>query len=110
MTVPFFGDQAFWGEMCRRAGVGPAPVAIEKLTVQRLLDGLAMLMKPSVSASSYEPLLRAMRNIKDVQVLYDVHCRFWRATPYEPCMVSFLVNLALVDFTVSSLRSSVLLT
>ena len=49
MTVPFFGDQAFWGEMCRRAGVGPAPVAIENLTVQRLLDGLNMLTQPEVS-------------------------------------------------------------
>jgi hypothetical protein len=48
MTLPFFGDQAFWGEMCRRAGVGPAPVAIENLTQQRLLDGLHMLMQPSV--------------------------------------------------------------
>ena len=48
MTLPFFGDQAFWGEMCRRAGVGPAPVAIENLTQQRLLDGLHLLMQPSV--------------------------------------------------------------
>ena len=50
MTVPFFGDQAFWGEMCRRAGVGPAPVAIEHLTQQRLLEGLKMLLQPEVSA------------------------------------------------------------
>ena len=50
MTVPFFGDQAFWGEMCRRAGVGPAPVAIEHLTPQRLLDGLTMLTQPEASA------------------------------------------------------------
>lgn len=50
MTVPFFGDQAFWGEMCRRAGVGPTPVAIEHLTPQRLLDGLIMLTQPEASA------------------------------------------------------------
>ena len=49
MTVPFFGDQAFWGEMCRRAGVGPAPVAIELLTPQRLLDGLSVLLRPEVN-------------------------------------------------------------
>ena len=48
MTVPFFGDQAFWGEMCCRAGVGPPPLAIENLTEQRLLEGLETLMHPSV--------------------------------------------------------------
>ena len=50
MTVPFFGDQAFWGETCRRAGVGPPPMAIENLTQQRLLEGLKMLMDPLVRA------------------------------------------------------------
>ena len=50
MTVPFFGDQAFWGEMCRRAGVGPPPVAVENLTEQHLLEGLKMLMDPLVRA------------------------------------------------------------
>jgi hypothetical protein len=48
MTVPFFGDQAFWGEMCRRSGVGPAPVAVERLTVERLAEGLDFLMRPEV--------------------------------------------------------------
>jgi hypothetical protein len=49
MAVPFFGDQAFWGEMCRRSGVGPAPIAVEELTVQALAEGLAHLMSPEVS-------------------------------------------------------------
>ena len=47
-----FWDQAFWGEMCRRAGVGPPPVAIENLTQQRLLEGLKMLTDPLVRAVS----------------------------------------------------------
>ncbi|EIE23064.1 UDP-Glycosyltransferase/glycogen phosphorylase, partial [Coccomyxa subellipsoidea C-169] len=46
MVVPFFGDQAFWGEMCRRSGVGPAPVAVEKLKVEHLTEGLRFLMQP----------------------------------------------------------------
>ena len=57
MTVPFFGDQAFWGEMCRRAGVGPPPVAIEHLTEQRLLEGLKMLMDPLVRAVTCQSTL-----------------------------------------------------
>lgn len=51
MAVPFFGDQAFWGEMCRRSGVGPAPVAVEKLDVERFKEGLHFLMRPEVKAS-----------------------------------------------------------
>ena len=48
MAVPFFGDQAFWGEMCRRSGVGPAPVPVERLTVEALLEGLGFLARPEV--------------------------------------------------------------
>ena len=50
MAVPFFGDQAFWGEMCRRSGVGPAPVPVERLSVEALLEGLAFLARPEVRA------------------------------------------------------------
>ena len=57
MAVPFFGDQAFWGEMCRRSGVGPAPVPVERLSVEALLEGLAFLARPEVCGSlkPYKP-------------------------------------------------------
>lgn len=48
MAIPFFGDQAFWGEMCRRSRVGPAPIAVEKLTPELLKEGLQFLMRPEV--------------------------------------------------------------
>lgn len=57
MVVPFFGDQAFWGEMCRRSGVGPAPIAVEKLKVEHLTEGLRFLMQPEVSPSPHFPVL-----------------------------------------------------
>ncbi|KAK9843668.1 hypothetical protein WJX81_001889 [Elliptochloris bilobata] len=52
MVVPFFGDQPFWGEACRRAGVGPAPVDVDSLTVHRLADGLRVLAQPQVRAAA----------------------------------------------------------
>ena len=50
-------DQAFWGEMCRRSGVGPAPIAVEKLKVEHLTEGLRFLMQPEVSPSPHFPVL-----------------------------------------------------
>ena len=46
MTVPFLGDEAFLGDMCRRADVGPALVAIKNVTHQPLLASLNMPMQP----------------------------------------------------------------
>lgn len=36
IVVPFFGDQPWWGERIREAGVGPAPIDRQHLTVDRL--------------------------------------------------------------------------
>ena len=57
MAVPFFGDQAFWGEMCRRSGVGPAPVAVENLSVEVLVEALEHLMQPEVDSLPMHRLL-----------------------------------------------------
>jgi sterol 3beta-glucosyltransferase len=35
-AVPFTADQAFWGRIIRRRGVGPAPTPARRLTVDRL--------------------------------------------------------------------------
>jgi sterol 3beta-glucosyltransferase len=45
--VPFFGDQPFWGAACHKAGVGPAPVPIDLLTTERIIDALKSLIMPS---------------------------------------------------------------
>ena len=45
--VPFFGDQPFWGAACERAGVGPAPVPIDDLTTERIVDALKELILPT---------------------------------------------------------------
>ncbi|KAJ8093380.1 hypothetical protein PM082_020237 [Marasmius tenuissimus] len=40
VVVPFFGDQAFWGNMIHRAGAGPAPIHHKDLNADNLCDAI----------------------------------------------------------------------
>jgi len=52
LVCPFFGDQFFWGEMVRRAGVGPAPCPIEDLTDTVLAQKLVELQSSDIIAAA----------------------------------------------------------
>jgi sterol 3beta-glucosyltransferase len=41
VVVPFFGDQPFWGRRVHALGVGPKPILLKALTVERLSDAIA---------------------------------------------------------------------
>lgn len=45
--VPFFGDQPFWGAACLKAGVGPAPVSIDDLNTERVIEAFKTLCLPT---------------------------------------------------------------
>nr|GAT54436.1 glycosyltransferase family 1 protein [Mycena chlorophos] len=40
VIVPFFGDQAFWGQMIAQSGAGPAPIPHKELGVDNLREAL----------------------------------------------------------------------
>ena len=40
ITVPFFGDQPFWGRRIAELGVGPEPIPRRRLTVERLASAI----------------------------------------------------------------------
>ncbi len=40
--------QPFWGEACRRAGVGPKPISIDSLNKSKLIHALKYMAKPEV--------------------------------------------------------------
>jgi hypothetical protein len=40
VTVPFFGDQLFWGQRIHRAGGGPRPIPRRALTSERLVSAI----------------------------------------------------------------------
>ncbi len=52
MVCPFFGDQHFWGEMVKRAKVGPPPVPIGELDEQKLAEGLRVLIGEEARAAA----------------------------------------------------------
>lgn len=49
--VPFFGDQFFWGERIHAIGVGPAPIPISELNVERLSSAIEFMLDPEVTES-----------------------------------------------------------
>jgi sterol 3beta-glucosyltransferase len=46
VTVPFFGDQAFWGQRVEALGAGPAPIKRSRLTTGRLVRALKEALAP----------------------------------------------------------------
>ncbi len=46
VVVPFFGDQAFWGQRVQALGVGPAPVKRSRLTTDHLAAALRAALSP----------------------------------------------------------------
>jgi sterol 3beta-glucosyltransferase len=60
---PFFGDQHFWGEMVRRAGAGPAACPIAKLTAERLVDALRVLLDAKTKGAAES--LAVQMNVED---------------------------------------------
>eukprot|EP00897_Mesotaenium_endlicherianum_P000869 jgi/Mesen1/10783/ME000091S10300 len=52
LVVPFFGDQHIWGQLVAEKGLGARPIAVTRLTEDRLVDALRTLVKPSVQAAA----------------------------------------------------------
>ncbi|KAG7423269.1 Sterol 3-beta-glucosyltransferase UGT80A2 [Fusarium oxysporum f. sp. raphani] len=48
VIVPFFGDQAFWGQMVAKAGAGPTSVPFKELTAGILAESIAFALQPEV--------------------------------------------------------------
>ncbi|KAK8611512.1 hypothetical protein V6N13_131560 [Hibiscus sabdariffa] len=46
--VPFFGDQPFWGERVHGRGVGPAPIPVEELSLEKLVHAIHFMLDPEV--------------------------------------------------------------
>lgn len=51
-VAPSFGDLYFWGELCARAGVGPAPVPIHHLNADNLAAAIRALQGDEVRAAA----------------------------------------------------------
>ncbi|TQV90735.1 UDP-glucose,sterol transferase [Cordyceps javanica] len=54
VVVPFFGDQAFWGQMVARAGAGPEPVPFTEMTVDSLTQSITTALTEHVQKGAQE--------------------------------------------------------
>jgi len=61
LVCPFFGDQFLWAEMVRRAGVGPAPCSVWKLTETVLAEKFAELQKPEIQEAARKLSMKMKR-------------------------------------------------
>jgi sterol 3beta-glucosyltransferase len=48
ITVPFFGDQLFWGRRVEQVGAGPPPIALRELTPERLAGAIRATEDPAM--------------------------------------------------------------
>lgn len=53
-VVPFFGDQFFWGERILSRGIGPPPIPISELNVERLSNAIRFMLQPEVKLRAME--------------------------------------------------------
>ncbi|KAM3520637.1 hypothetical protein MY4038_009344 [Beauveria bassiana] len=54
VVVPFFGDQAFWGQMVARAGAGPQPIPYTEMTADSLAESITTALKEDVQKGAQE--------------------------------------------------------
>jgi UDP:flavonoid glycosyltransferase YjiC (YdhE family) len=49
------GDQPFWGQAVASAGVGPAPIPIDRVTTKKLAAALRFMARPEARAPRPRP-------------------------------------------------------
>ncbi|CAI5536593.1 unnamed protein product [Closterium sp. Naga37s-1] len=52
--IPFFGDQPFWGARVHAAGVGPEPIPIGSLTLDKIVAAIEFMIRDEVVAAARE--------------------------------------------------------
>ncbi|XP_011625938.1 sterol 3-beta-glucosyltransferase UGT80B1 [Amborella trichopoda] len=77
--IPFFGDQFFWGDRVHEKGVGPAPIPIYELSVERLANAIRFMLDPEVKLKAME-LAKEIENEDGVAAAVDA---FHRHLPEE---------------------------
>ena len=79
VVVPFFGDQAFWGQMIASANAGPPPIPHKALNSKNLADAIAFCLTPETARAASD-IANRMRDEKGVQ---QAVASFHRQLPRE---------------------------
>ena len=51
--MPFFGDQFFWGDRVHDRELGPAPIPISELSVEKLSNAIRFMLQPEVTPVAF---------------------------------------------------------
>ena len=54
VTIPFCGDQPFWGDMIARADARPPPIPCKRLTVDKLVSAIKEVLQPVTAIRAAE--------------------------------------------------------
>ena len=67
VVVPFFGDQAFWGQMIAAAKAGPQPIPYKALNSQNLADAITFCLtaEAAEAASSIAQKMRKENGVRE---------------------------------------------
>jgi UDP:flavonoid glycosyltransferase YjiC (YdhE family) len=76
IVTPFMGDQPFWGQQVYKLGVGPRPIPLRRLTVDRLAEAIQQAVSDTAmqeKAARLGKLIRAENGIaRAVEVIEQV--------------------------------------
>ncbi|KAK4859282.1 hypothetical protein QYF36_002738 [Acer negundo] len=68
--IPFFGDQLFWGDRIQERELGPAPIPISQLSVEKLSNAITFMLQPEVKSRAME-LAKLIENEDGVAAAVD---------------------------------------
>lgn len=77
VTVPFFGEQRFWGAKLAELGVGPRPIERRNLTARRLADAINVALNdPSIRAraDAVGERIRREDGVANAVEIINEHC------------------------------------
>ncbi|CEM26909.1 unnamed protein product [Vitrella brassicaformis CCMP3155] len=104
IVVPFFGDQFFWGEMVKRFGAGPAPIAGTRMTQKAFAEAIRHCQRDDTKANA---AILAEQMARENGVEEGV-AAFHRQLPLDllQCEVCRQALLQRQDQTIQELRSA----
>ncbi|KAI5082764.1 hypothetical protein GOP47_0002507 [Adiantum capillus-veneris] len=65
-VVPFFGDQAFWGDRVHVRGVGPSPIPVDQFSLDKLVHAIRFMLDDKVKQRAIS-LAEAMKEEDGVE-------------------------------------------
>lgn len=85
--VPFFGDQAFWGDRVHARGVGPLPIPAEQFSLEKLVHAIRYMMENEVKQRAID-VADAMKDENGVEgAVKSFHKHLPRKVPKAPTPV-----------------------